>query len=309
MDTELTTPYPKQSHKRTEAQSAAHTKGLPTITSASVYTTYNNKIRFEPTADRIRKNYTYGNLIISKDLPPKRDEHDRVHTPKSFAIFSDYIDLFHFITATPISLRNFYEVIDGFMDQKPRFDLDFPHKKFPNITHEEAYYYLGQTLDAINRVMVNHNVPYSFQNNCLVFNSHGISDGHYKYSFHIVIDKLVHHGSKHADGTIENEPNALYRLVRSELPDHVRDLEFLDSAVHSVFQNFRLIWCEKKGSDRPKILDPITEYVPHHEFDPNDSDERNQQRKDLGLFVASLLSFSSDSQYLPSFIPEAGELL
>ena len=316
-DVEATTPQqtPSVEDKLTNPKTgeAVHDSRPPTNSKVPVYTTYNTpgynnhdriNVRFEHTADRIRSNYSHGNLIISKDLPPKRDQHDRVYIPKAFALVTDHIELYKFITNTPPDHRNFYEVIDGSMDQKPRFDLDFPHNKFPNITRDEVYYYLDQTLSAIDRVMTRHNVPYTFSGNCLVFNSHGISNGHYKYSFHIVIDKFVHQASKHGDGVIQNEPIAFYRLVLNELPEHVRDKDFLDSAVYSLFQNFRLLWCEKKSSDRPKILDPITEYVPDHLYDPNDPDELNQRRKDLGLLTASLVSFSSDSQYLPSFIPD-----
>ncbi|CAH6419790.1 Origin of replication binding protein [uncultured virus] len=274
-------------------------KSLPISTDTNLYTTYN--IYFNSTSKYVRGDIPRGSVLVSKDLPPKVDENGRSYVPKSFALVPDVVDLFHFVTRTDIPNRNFYEVIEEYMDQKPRFDLDFSYDKFPNITRETAYFYLQQALDSVNIVMLRHNVQYSFKNNCLVFNSHGFDNkNHYKYSFHIVIDKLAHQGNKDK----ENEAKAFYRLVLNELPDNIRNLGFLDSAVYSSFQNFRLLWCQKKDSGRPKILDPITEYVPHFLYDPKDSDKLNAKRKDLGLFLASLVSFSSESQYLPSFISE-----
>jgi ribosomal protein S25 len=272
----------------------------------TLYTTSPHiKIRFYPTADRIRNNVCKGNIIISKDLPPKVREDGKTYNPKAFALVNDYIELFYFINSTEPFDRNFYDVVSAEMDQKPRFDLDFPHDKFPNITRDQVYMYLQQVLDAIAQVMIIYNVTYSFKDNCLVFNSHGISNGHFKYSFHIIIDKLVHQGVSAKELALYGEvPEArsFYKLVLDQLPDESKDLGFLDSAVYSSFQNFRLPWSQKKGSGRPKILDPITQYVPYYEYDPNDPPEINDARKKLALLQASLLGSSSGCQYLPSFI-------
>ena len=56
------------------------------------------------------------------------------------------------------------------------------------------------------------------------------------------------------------EAKAFYQLVINELPVDCRSKGFLDGMVYSSFQNFRLPWCQKINSDRPKILDPVTFY-------------------------------------------------
>jgi hypothetical protein len=285
-------------------QDIRNNSGLPTTiinTNTKLYTTLPQiKVRVYPTADRIRNNVSKGNIIISKDLPPKVREDGKTYNPKAFALVDDYVVLFHFINITDPVDRNFYDVVSADMDQKPRFDLDFSYDKFPNITRDQVYMYLQQVLNAIVIVMANYKVPYTFEGNCLVYNSHGISNGHYKYSFHIIIDKLVHQGVSAKELALYGEvpeARAFYRLVLDQLPNESKDLGFLDSAVYSSFQNFRLPWSQKKGSGRPKILDPITQYVPHYEHDPNDSHEINESRKRLGLLQASLLGFSSGCSF------------
>lgn len=257
--------------------------GLPTTIINNKSTLLQNKIRFHPTADRIRHN-----IIISKDLPPKVREDGKKYNPKAFALINDYIELFCFINSTEPFDRNFYDVVSAEMDQKPRFDLDFSHNKFPNITRDKAYIYLQQVLNAIDIVMKNYKVPYSYEGNCLVYQSHGISNGHQKYSFHIIIDKLVHQGVHAKELALYGEvPEArsFYRLVLDQLPNESKDLGFLDSAVYSTFQNFRLPWSQKKESGRPKILDPITQYIPNYDFDPDDPPEINESRKRIFIRI------------------------
>ena len=259
----------------------------------NVYTDSMVNICFEPNASRIRNIVRIGSseIIISKDIYLANKEVKR-KPPKSFALLSDPIELFKFVNSIYPNKRNFYEVIIENMPQKPRFDLDFPHNKFPNITREEAYYYLQCTLDAIEGVMRRYNIIYSYKNNCLVSRSHGKEKTNIKYSFHIIIDKLRHINS--------SEAHAFYHLVANELAPEIREKGFLDNQVYSIFQNFRLLFNQKLGSNRIKVLDEITEYVPSYHLAPDN--------KFIGQFVACLLSFTNNCPDMPHFINENPKL-
>src|SRR5579863_4187218 len=104
-----------------------------------------------------------------------------------------------------------------------------------------------------------------------------------KYSFHIVIDKLMHEN--------KDEACAFYRLVYNELPQDIQNLGFLDPQVYSSFQNLRLLYCQKQNSGRIKLLDPVTKYIPDYPNDHPEGSDKDTKVKQLSLFAASLLSF------------------
>jgi hypothetical protein len=241
-------------------------------------------IRFYNDAKALRRFWQDDNLIISRDLTPVL-ENGKWVTKKEFTIFKNHWDVQEYVTSVEFSERIFYEAFMKTQFQKPRFDLDLSHDKYPNITKEGADWFLTETLRAIDIVMHLYRIDYSFQNNCLVFSSHGIVDGHMKYSFHIVIDKLYHVDHK--------EAKAFYRKVYDTLPEDMVKT-FLDEAVYSSFQNFRLVCCQKIDSGRIKILDPITVYKPGIQSD--DPIIRNR-----ALFQASLVSCRADCEPLPTF--------
>jgi hypothetical protein len=272
------------------------------------------KVYFDPNAIKVRADAKKGNIIIYKANDKNKDnsgkkgnsnkyyKHDILDRPECFALLDSEVSLFWYLCETPIVDRVFYESIRN-GDQKPRFDLDFKPDDFPNITREEVYNYLNLVINAIATVMKRFNVDYSYENNCLVFSSHGpnnINDNRMKYSFHIVIDKLMHANNL--------ESSAFYELVFAELPEDVRSLKFLDPQVYMSFQEFRMLFCQKKDSGRIKLLDPITKYIPYYDEDPEDP-VTNVQLKMLALLRASLLSFTSECEKLPSFINESNKIV
>lgn len=257
---------------------------------------YNIKFLFN--ARYARSNYIDGNVLISKDgIYEKYVNKVKISQPtKKFALMNDYTDLYKFTNELPKEERCLYEVVRNYY-QKPHFDIDFKYKNYPNITCGEAHCYLQKTLNAIDNVMKKFNVNYSFENNCLVLSSNGMSKckdtqiEYYKYSFHIVIDKLVH-----ADAF---EALSFYKLVLDELPYNMNK-EFLDSSVYSTFQNFRMIWCQKKGSHRFFEVDKITKYIPmNHSIEDI---KENPKFLELDLLQASLISSKAGCSTLPSFL-------
>lgn len=251
------------------------------------------RLVMSPTADTLRKDLTKGcnlfNILVSKDVHSK-DKDNNVIIKKNFTLFDSHIDLFKFLISIPEQNRVFYECISSdrvdIALQKPHFDLDLSSEDFPGINKEYAYLCLQSVLDSIDRVMKNYNIPYIFENNCLVFSSHGKSNGFDKFSFHIIINNFMHEDNIEAKN--------FYYLVIAELPMEFRFKSFVDGMVYSKFQNFRMLWCQKLSSNRPKLLDPITKCLSYNE------DEADNVKK-LRLFEASLISFTNGCELLPSF--------
>jgi len=166
---------------------------------------------------------------------------------------TEYIDLFLKLKSIPEQDRIFYEIIpEG--HQKPKFDLEVEF----NETNKEQITSLfnslvSQVLAGIDCEMKSKNVDYSFDNNCLVFNSHGLN----KLSVHIIVDKLYHKDNIKA--------KAFFDAVASHIDDKLKKInegESLDSSVYSKNRQFRLLGSTKIGQNRFKQLDSITTYVP-----------------------------------------------
>lgn len=214
--------------------------------------------------------YTSNYFILSRDHVNK----DKIS--KCYTAFPTYIDAFIWLNKLPVNERNCYEVIPN-GPQKPHFDIDISNEQdLDNIANDV----INHITSAIRDILSFYNINYTKDNNLLIFSSHG----EHKRSYHLIIDRLYHSDNKQA--------KAFYHLVINKLPSHLR--KYVDAAVYSNNQNFRLIGNQKKNSGRIKILDALTTY------DPSVIDI--QQPKELRLFESSLITFVSGCELLPSFI-------
>lgn len=216
---------------------------------------------------------------------------------KSFAIVKDYVDLMIVINNTRPDERNYFELIDEESPQKPRFNINLDTIDFPNINPVIAKKYLARVLSAIDEVMKKYDVDYTTVNNCSIFSSHGPISGGYKYSYHIVIDKLMHANLK--------ECKAFYELVRSSLSKlgklKIKGKEILDGEIYSLCKQFRVLHCEKRESGRPKIMNKDISYFPNYEHNiPVIISEAD--KISLSVLKASLISVTDGCTLLPSFI-------
>ena len=80
-------------------------------------------------------------------------------------------------------------------------------------------------------------------------------------------------------------------------------LKFIDSSVYSPRQQFRIVGCQKWNSGRPKLFNEVftlnnVQYT--HRYAENVSDPII---KELTILYESLLGFTNNCSYLPSYIP------
>lgn len=132
--------------------------------------------------------------------------------------------------------RNFFEVILGDSAQKPHFDLE-QDAPFPTESLEDIWTCLLTTLI---QVMLEKGVTLIPERDILNFSSHGPN----KRSYHVVIDNYCHSNHK--------EAKAFYDAVVAKLPEAYRP--YVDKAVYSSKQQFRIVGSQKVKSGRIKTL-------------------------------------------------------
>jgi len=160
-----------------------------------------------------------------------------------FACFPDAKMLYEYILIHEAEKRDFYEFVTDDQYQKPRFDIDIDLKDLEGKIDDPDKFFdsvlsalklairkeIGLGTDDIHGVNVEK-----------VYTSHG----KFKRSAHVVIHKMYH---KSAQGA-----KAFYLKLMQYIPEQYR--KHIDRAVYSRGQNFRLLYCQKWGSGRIKLL-------------------------------------------------------
>ena len=146
-----------------------------------------------------------------------------------FSHFSNPEELLEFILSLPVKNRCLYEIISGQNKQKPHFDLDIP------TTEELGPVVLEEFLNALVKTYQ----PLNFESDILVFSSNGSK----KWSYHVILPNHHHANNK--------EARKFYQQVKDNMLSTMQC--YVDCAVYSSRQNFRLLHCAKYGSDRLKI--------------------------------------------------------
>jgi hypothetical protein len=195
-----------------------------------------------------------------------------------YTIFDSYLEFSNKYNMIEPSHRCFYEVIFGNLPQKPHFDIDIDLNRF-NVDKDEI---LNNVLKSIKNNLKIVGIELNECRDVMIFSSHSAI----KISFHIVIDNYCHSDN--------NEAKQFYKKVLEELPKEY--CNYVDHAVYSKTQQFRMVGCQKYGSNRPKIF--MKEKYEFIETPENPKHELNM------TLSASLVSNTSYCKLLPSFFSE-----
>lgn len=237
-------------------------------------------------------------LIICLEPNKLPGQHEQARTKKGklfryFALFDSYLDFYMYMLKFPIEDRNFYEVILGDLPQKPHFDIDIEKKDID----DESIEYIGNILyQAVIKysieVLEELSVTTNIETDILIYSSHGAD----KRSYHIIINNKCHDGNE--------EAKAFYDAVVNKITDttNAKYIKFIDRSVYSKKQQFRVMGCQKYGTQRPKrFLEKFkynnVEYV--HKYI---EEFRNDDMKKLAILYESLISFVSGCSYIQSLI-------
>lgn len=153
-----------------------------------------------------------------------------------YRVYSDVIDFYTHMMKMDPAERLFHEVIFD-QPQKLKFDIDANVADLQNIKYGEL---LTSILESITDTFLATFGEELSPNNIIICES----SGNDKYSAHIIIDNY------YVDGCMQAKE--FTRRVAECIPSvHKR---FLDMSVNKNIQNFRIIGCRKRGSDRVKRL-------------------------------------------------------
>lgn len=155
-----------------------------------------------------------------------------------FSWFSSPIELLSHVLSFEETKRDFYEVVSKDQPQKPRFDIDIDGKKgeikdiddlFRRVISELEKSIIGVTGMTLEK---------------LGYKKY-LSHGGKKRSGHIVLSKACHPASIYG--------KCFHYLTSERMPEELR--KYVDAAVYSTRQNFRLLYCQKWNSGRKKLLE------------------------------------------------------
>lgn len=211
-----------------------------------------------------------------------------------FALFDSYIEFFKYLKNFAPENKNFFEVIFGELPQKPHFDIDIKVSEIPVGTDINTFseFIKDAVIYGCLEVLRENQVTLDLKD-ILIYSSHGET----KKSFHIVINNKCHDGNE--------EAKAFYKLVIAKVEPLIgaKYLLFIDSAVYSSRQQFRIIGSQKLESNRPKIFHEQFRYNNDDYTHAYTEDVSDPEMKELTNLSESLVGFKSGCIMLPSLLP------
>lgn len=214
-----------------------------------------------------------------------------------FTFFDSYVEYYQYIQNIERLDRSFYEIIFGELPQKPHFDIDIDRDKFVELYPNEdidikGWFIIESLIEACMYVCNLLHFPLDIQRDILIYTSHGVN----KRSYHLVITNKCHDGN--------DEAKAFYLEVMRNVAvlTSGKYLDFIDHAVYSPKQQFRILGATKMGADRPKVFHKYFTYkgVEYEHILREDSTNENVIK--LNYLYESLVSFTAGCVFLPSLI-------
>lgn len=255
-----------------------------------------------PNSSYLLKDYDINDLVrclvvclIPNKLPGMKFEY-RTKKGKMihlYGCFDSYVEFYQYMCKFDRKNRNFFEVIFGELPQKPHFDIDISKSEAGEDAKEISQTLYQAVIQGCIEVCQDHNVKIDIEKDILLYSSHGET----KFSYHLVLNNKCHDGNE--------EARAFYTAVVSKVSviTQGKYLKFIDNAVYNPKQQFRMMGCQKYGSDRPKVFYETFVYqnvIYHHSYIEDVSDENIHR---LAIMYESLVSFVSGCTFLPSLVP------
>ena len=172
-----------------------------------------------------KENLSEENLLICFQTPENK---------RFFRLFNSVEKFIPFLEAIDKENQSFFEIIPGFLRQKPHFDIDIKRNEF---SETELATFAEQIRSEISHQFLLLGIsPLELR----WYSSHSKS----KKSFHLVIPGY------YFDNNLEAK--SLYQFLSDNLPSEYRI--YVDHMAYSVLQNFRLLGSSKPGQKRYKKL-------------------------------------------------------
>ena len=169
-----------------------------------------------------------------------------------FIVFENYEEYIQYWKNISDESKCFHEIIFGFNRQKIKFDIDI---EVENLEITNIIPPSQKIIDEINLIIDTiiqlfekyYNTIISYDDIIVTDSSGSISSTRYKFSYHIIIFTFFVENNK------ESEKFTL--LVYDQLPENIQS--YIDRGVNKQIQNFRLLGCKKKNSNRFKKISEL----------------------------------------------------
>ncbi len=219
-----------------------------------------------------------------------------------YTFFKSYLEYGMYQMKLPQNERCFYEIILGESTQKPHFDVDIANS--PNTTNNTTNNTTTQTTDgeavkddlvaSIVKTLKDRDIELNMSLDILIYTSHGPD----KQSYHVIVNNHCHANNV--------ESKAFYDAVM----DHVNHnyAQWIDRAVYSPTQQFRIVGCQKIGSKRIKTFQKKWMYQGkeiNYEY-PEEPDSPEHEM--VMQLEASVIGFTGNCRFLPPFEPRADQI-
>src|SRR6185437_853585 len=160
-------------------------------------------------------------------------------------VFPTKEEAYRYLIQTPPSSRCFYETIFDTHIQKPKFDIDVKLSKIPSDLLSD----FQSTIIEVILAAIQRNIPWLDPSTDLaIYQSHGTD----KYSYHIIICGYY---------VLDNNESFSFtkQVIKTLKDDKISDsrlvsliCECIDLNVYKNLQQFRLLYCTKRGKERYK---------------------------------------------------------
>jgi len=208
-----------------------------------------------------------------------------------YTVFPSHLDFAIFFLKVPEEQRSFYEIVLGEYLQKPHFDIDIEQSK--QLRQQEEQQSDQEILDNLVTAIISLIPDVDLSKDVCLYSSHGKN----KKSYHLVINHFCHPNN--------NEAKAFYYKIMEKLPKEYQDNKWIDHAVYSKTQQFRIYNSYKRGTNRIKILEK--EWYFKGEKIIHQSDELTEDKEDenvqflINLEESIVQARSSNCVLLPKF--------
>jgi hypothetical protein len=238
--------------------------------------------------DDYRLSQIDGKLVVVLTTPNEK---------RIYSLFDSYIEFGHYQQKFPAENRCFYEVIFGEFPQKPHFDIDIDQSDIGTLDLDTLAL---EIRDAVIRQVIlilnEYGITLHLDRDVLVYTSHGPT----KRSFHLVINNYCHVDHKEARRLYDR----VFDGISKELTYPMLN-KWIDPAVYSSKQQFRIVGSQKFKTNRPKKFESVWTYqgqtIQHRYIEPVESPSHEY----ILQLEESLVSHTSSCNILPSLMDPA----
>ena len=237
-------------------------------------------------SDTPRHTLTNALIVASSYHDQKSNKICRLYT-----YFKSYLEYGIYQLKLPSHERCFYEIILGESGQKPHFDVDIDDKMVDGEAVKDGL------ITAIIETLAKRGIILRLDTDILLYTSHGAN----KQSYHVIVNNYCHANNIEAKAFYDNVIEVI-SIIDSTY------VQWIDRAVYSPTQQFRIVGSQKVGSDRIKIFNQVWTYKGNEIINIYPEQPDSPEHEMVMQLEASIVGFTGNCKFLPPFEPRADQI-